>query len=146
MDATTDTRRARRAKAVGWLDDRDTRTSGWLTKSDVRARGCASDAADDEGSMEDPMAAPGRRLTRTMVGLVAIVAQLALAHLYVGLVVLTVPSPESFAFWAAWGVGLILVPGLAARRSWTAVLVPVVWLGALAVLWLVGEAFLGWGP
>ena len=31
----TDTRRARRARTVGQVDDRDVRLSGWLTKSDV---------------------------------------------------------------------------------------------------------------
>jgi len=79
------------------------------------------------------------------IGLVAIAAQLALAYLYVGVVILTVPRLESFAFWAAWGVGLVLVLWLAARRSWTAVLVPVVWLGAFIVLRLWGEAFVRWG-
>jgi len=77
------------------------------------------------------------------IRLVAILAQLALAYFYVGLVVLTVPRPEFFAFWAAWGVGLVLVLWLVARRSWTALLVPVVWFGAFIVLWLAGEAFLG---
>jgi len=91
------------------------------------------------------MGDPGRGLTRTVIGLAAIAAQVALAYLYVGVVILTVPRLESFAFWAAWGVGLVLVLWLAARRSWTAVLVPVVWLGAFIVLRLWGEAFVRWG-
>ena len=40
-------------------------------------------------------------------------------------------------------MGLVLVLWLVARRSWTALLVPVVWFGAFIVLWLAGEAFLG---
>jgi hypothetical protein len=79
-----------------------------------------------------------------VVGLAAVAAQLALGFLYVGVVVLTVPRPAFFAFWAAWGVGLVLVLWLAARRSWTAVLVPLIWLGVFIVLRFIGEAFLGW--
>lgn len=66
------------------------------------------------------MCSAGRKRALAVVGLVAIAAQLALAYLYVGVVILTVPRPKSFAFWAAWGVGLVLVLWLAARRSWTA--------------------------
>ncbi len=79
------------------------------------------------------------------IGLAAIAAQLALAYLYVGVVILTVPRPESFAFWAAWGVGLVLVLMLAGRRSWAAALVPAVWFGAFIALRLWGEAFVRWG-
>lgn len=99
--------------------------------------------SEGDGSREVLAGSAGRKRALAVVGLVAIAAQLALAYLYVGLVVLTVPRPAFFAFWAAWGVGLVLVLWLAARRSWTALLVPVVWLGAFIVLWLAGEAFLG---
>jgi hypothetical protein len=88
----------------------------------------------------------GRNRASAVVGLVAIAAQFALAYLYVGLTVLIVPRPAFFAFWAAWSVGLVLVLWLAARRSWTAVLVPLIWLGAFFLLRFIGEAFLGWGP
>ena len=57
------------------------------------------------------------------------------------MVVLVVPAPKFYAFWAAWGVRLVLVLSLAARRSWAAMLVRVVWLGAIILLRLVGEAF-----
>ncbi len=70
------------------------------------------------------MGSAGGKRASAAIRLVAIAAQLALASLYVGLVVLTVPGPEFVAFW-------------------TAVLVPVVWLGAFIVLWLAGEAFPG---
>ncbi len=101
---------------------------------------------DGGGSSGVRMGSASRKRASAVMGLVAIAAQLALAYLYVGLVVLTVPRPAFVAFWAAWGVGLVLVLWLAARRSWTAVLVPVVWLGAFIVLRFIGEAFLGWGP
>ncbi|MDQ3552805.1 MAG: hypothetical protein M3395_00125 [Chloroflexota bacterium] len=101
---------------------------------------------DDDGSSGTLRGSAGRKRVLAVVGLVAIAAQFALAYLYVGLVIVTVPESGFFAFWAAWGVGLVLVLWLAARRSWTAALVPVVWLGAFIVLWLAGEAFLGWGP
>lgn len=89
------------------------------------------------------MGSAGRKRASAVISLAAIAAQPALAYLYVGLVVLTVPRPEFFAFWTAWSVGLVLVLWLAARRSWAALLVPVVRLGAFIVLWLAGEAFLG---
>ncbi len=82
----------------------------------------------------------GRKRVSAVIGLVAIAAQFALAYLYVLLVVLMVPRPAFFASWAAWGVGLVLVLWLAARRSRTAALVPVVWLGAFILLWLAGGA------
>ncbi len=100
--------------------------------------------SEGDGSGEVLAGGAGRKRASAVIGLVAIAAQLALGFPYVGLVVLTVPRPEFFAFWAAWGVGLVLVLWLAARRSWTALLVPVVWFGAFIVLRFIGEAFLGW--
>jgi hypothetical protein len=80
------------------------------------------------------------------VGVVAAVLQFALGFFYVGLVVLVVPRPEFFAFWAAWVAGLVLVIVLALRRSWTSILVPAVWLAAFVVALTIGENYLGWGP
>ena len=100
--------------------------------------------SEGDGSREVLAGSAGGKRASAVIGLAAIAAQLALASLYVGLVVLTVPAPEFYAFWAAWGVGLLLVLLLTARRSWTAVLVPLIWLGVFIVLRFIGEAFLGW--
>jgi hypothetical protein len=101
--------------------------------------------SEGDGSGEVLAGGAGSRPAPAVVGLAAVAAQLALGFLYVGVVVLTVPARESYAFWAAWGVGLLLVLLLPARRSWAAVLVPLIWLGVFIVLRFIGEAFLGWG-
>ena len=87
-----------------------------------------------------------RRPASAAMGLAAVITQLALGLFYVGFVVLVVPRPDFFGFWAAWAVGVILVLWLAARRSRAAMLVPIVWAGAFVVLFLAGERDLGWGP
>lgn len=86
-----------------------------------------------------------RRVARVAVGVAAVLAQVALAFYYVGLTILTVPSPWFYLLWVAWAAEVIVVIWLAIRHTWWAPLVPLVSLVAVLVLYEYGNTNLGWG-
>jgi hypothetical protein len=84
-------------------------------------------------------------LARVVVGVVAVLAQLALAFYYVGLSILAVPEPWWRVLWVAWAAELVAVIWLAIRHTWFAPLVPAVSLVAVVLAYSYGDANLGWG-
>jgi hypothetical protein len=86
-----------------------------------------------------------RRVARVMVGVAAVLAQLALAFYYVGLAVFVVPEPSIVVLACLWVAETVAVIWLALRHTWLAPLVPVVSLIAVVVIYEYGKANLGWG-
>jgi len=87
----------------------------------------------------------GRQLARAAVGVVAVLAQIALAFYYVGLPILVVPGSAIYALWLLWAVELAAVIWLAIRHTWIAPLAPVASFIAVKLIYAYGDANLGWG-
>ena len=86
-----------------------------------------------------------RQVARVAVGLIAVLAQIALAFLYVGWAMFVVPAPSIFVLACIWVAGLVAVVWLAFRDAWLAPLVPVAWFIAVMLMFEYGKANLGWG-
>ena len=84
-------------------------------------------------------------LARVMVGVAAVLAQLALAFFYVGLPILVVPMPGMLFLGLLWIIQVMLVIWLAIRHKWYAPLVPVASFVMVMLMLEYGRADLGWG-
>jgi len=87
----------------------------------------------------------GRQLVRVAVGVLAVIAQIALGFYYVLMPILVVPESWIYILWLIWAVEMVAVIWLAVRRTWFAPLVPIVSLVAVLFLYEYGDANLGWG-
>jgi hypothetical protein len=84
-------------------------------------------------------------VARVAVGVVAVLAQLALAFFYVGLPILVVPVPGMLFLWLLWVIQVVLVIWLAIRHTWYAPLVPLASFVMVMLMLEYGRANLGWG-
>lgn len=85
------------------------------------------------------------RITRAAVGSMAVLAQVALAFVYVGLPMFIAPEGWVLILWLAWAVSMVAVIWLAIRHTWFAPLVPLASIIAWAPLYRYGVGNLGWG-
>ena len=85
-------------------------------------------------------------LARRVAATLGVVGSLALAYYYVLAALLTVPTPASYGFHAAWVVMVILSIAWWRGHPWRSFAVPIVGLVVgVAALWFGGE-YLGWAP
>ncbi len=86
-----------------------------------------------------------RRIFRVAVGVSAVLAQVALAFLYIGVAILVVPAPANLILALIWIAGVAAAVWLAFRDAWLAPLIPLAWLIAVLLMLEYGKANLGWG-
>jgi hypothetical protein len=86
-----------------------------------------------------------RNVARVVVGVAAVLAQIALAFYYVGLAIFVVPPPSIVLLGCLWVAELVAAIWLAIRHTWLAPLVPVVSFIAVMLIYEYGKANLGWG-
>jgi hypothetical protein len=86
-----------------------------------------------------------RSVARLAVGVAAVLAQIALAFLYVCWAIFVVPEPAIVVLGCLWVAELVAVIWLAIRHTWLAPLVPVVSFIAVMLIYEYGKANLGWG-
>ena len=87
----------------------------------------------------------GHQLARVAVGVLAVLAQIALGSYYVLLPILVVTGSWIYILWLMWALEMVAVIWLAVRRTWFAPLVPIVSLVVVLLLYEYGDANLGWG-
>jgi hypothetical protein len=85
------------------------------------------------------------RTTRAAIGSIAVLAQVALAFVYVGLPMFIAPEPWVLILWLAWATAMVAVIWLAIRHTWFAPLVPIASLIAWTLLYAYAGGNLGWG-
>jgi hypothetical protein len=83
---------------------------------------------------------------RRVAATLGVVGSVALAYYYVLLPALTVPTPATYLFVAAWFVLVILAVAWWRRYPWRSFAVPIIGFVAVnAALWF-GTTYLRWAP
>ena len=93
--------------------------------------------------MSDLEGAEGARRVAATLG---VVGSVALAHYYVLLPALTVPTPATYLFVGAWFVLVILALAWWRRHPWRSFAVPIIGFVAVIVALWFGTTYLGWRP
>ncbi len=86
-----------------------------------------------------------RNVVRVLVGVAAVLAQIALASFYIGLAIFIAPLPSILVLACLWMAELVAVIWLAIRNTWFAPLVPIVSFIVALLIFEFGRADLGWG-
>jgi hypothetical protein len=88
----------------------------------------------------------GNRTVASLAGVLGIVGQLAAAYWFVLVPALTVPTPATYLFVAAWFVLVGLAIAWWRHHPWRSFLVPVVSAPIVILVLEFGTRSLGWAP